>query len=59
MDKRVYQLEMKSGAAQHNCALAEFLCYQFFPIWKFSYKFIICLLHSYIIKSDDEIGKYP
>ena len=27
MDKRVYQLEMKSGAAQRNCALAEFLCY--------------------------------
>ena len=28
MDKRVYQLEMKSGAAQRNCALAQFLCYK-------------------------------
>ena len=37
MDKRVYQLEMKSGAAQRNCALAEFLCGQFF----FDFKFFI------------------
>ena len=37
---------------------AESACYHFFPISEFSYKLIRLLLHSPVIKSDNEIDKF-
>ena len=39
-------------------ALGESICNHFFPISEFSYKLIRFLLHSSIVKSDNEIGKF-
>ena len=59
MDKRVYQLEMKSGAAPRSATVSwpSFSVTGFFPISKFSYKLIRFLLHSPEVKSDNEIPR--